>query len=170
MDLEWFHVLDGSFIKRPGQASLTQGKFAKIPLLLGTNTDEGFGVSGVNTDEDALNQLITSKRWVINTTQAERLLELYPNIPSLGEPYGWGNTTWPADGLQYKRYQSMATDLCMLGPKRLLAESMSKYEQNVYSYRWDAPKFNTTPTVIGINHFSEVSLECEMGGEEQSKC
>lgn len=157
--LEWFHVQDGSFIKRPGQASLKQGKFAKIALLLGTNTDEGFGVNGVDTDAQAINQLVHSKRWVVNETQATRLLELYPNIASLGEPYGWGNTTWPANGLQYKRYQSIATDLCMYAPKRLLAESMSKYEENVYSYRWDAPKFNTTPTVIGINHFSEVRFD-----------
>jgi hypothetical protein len=42
----------------------------------------------------------------------------------------------------------------------LLAEQMSKYEEKVYSYRWDAPKANNTPGAIGINHFSEVSGEC----------
>lgn len=154
--LEWFHVLDGTFIPRPGQQSLLQGKFAKIPLILGTNTDEGFGVNGVNTDDQALAQLTHSKRWTLNDTQARRLLELYPNDPSLGEPYGWGNRTWPEYGLQYKRYQSIATDLTMYAPRRLLAQSMSKHVDHVYSYRWDAPKFNTTPSVIGVNHFSEV--------------
>jgi acetylcholinesterase len=155
--LEWFHVIDGSFISRPGQESLKQGKFTKIPILLGTNTDEGFGVNGVNSDEQAVNQLIHSKRWVIDEEEAKRLLELYPNDPNLGEPYGWGNRTWPENGLQWKRYQSIATDLCMFAPRRLLAECMSQYEENVYSYRWDAPKFNSTPNTIGVNHFSEVS-------------
>ncbi|KAJ4395117.1 hypothetical protein N0V91_011053 [Didymella pomorum] len=154
--LEWFHVIDGSFIPRYGQESLIQAKFANIPLILGTNTDEGFGVNGVNTDAQAIEQMLTSKRWNIDEEQARRLLELYPNDPALGEPYGWGNRTWPEYGLQYKRYQSIATDLTMYAPRRLLAERMSDYVENVYSYRWDAPKFNTTPTAIGVNHFSEI--------------
>lgn len=154
--LEWFHVIDGSLIPRYGQESLLKGKFAKIPLILGTNTDEGFGVNGVNTDTQATEQLLTSKRWNVDEEQARRLLELYPDDPTLGEPYGWGNRTWPEFGLQYKRYQSIATDLTMYAPRRLLAEKMSNYVEGVYSYRWDAPKFNTTPATIGINHFSEV--------------
>jgi acetylcholinesterase len=154
---EWFHVIDGSFIPRFGQQSLQQGKFAKIPVVLGTNTDEGFGVYGVDTDEQLLQQLLTSKRWVVNETEARTLLKLYPNDPAVGSPYGWGNRTWPKNGMQWKRMQSIADDLAMVGPRRLLAESMSKYEEKVYSYRWDAPKFNSTPENIGINHFSEAS-------------
>jgi len=154
--LEWFHVIDGSFIPRHGQQSLVQGKFAKIPIILGTNTDEGFGVNGVNTDAQAIEQMVTSKRWNVNEEEARRLLDLYPDDPSVGEPYGWGNRTWPQYGLQYKRYQSIATDLTMYAPRRLLAQSMSKYVENVYSYRWDAPKFNNTPSTIGVNHFSEI--------------
>lgn len=133
-----------------------QGKFAKIPIILGTNTDEGFGVMGVNTDKQAIEQLLTSKRWNINLEEAKRLLELYANDPRLGEPYGWGNRTWPENGLQWKRYQSIATDLTMFAPRRFLAETMSKSLDYVYSYRWDAPKFNNTPNAIGVNHFSEV--------------
>ncbi|KAF1849536.1 lipase 3 precursor [Cucurbitaria berberidis CBS 394.84] len=154
--LEWFHTIDGSFISRPAQQSLTSGKFAKIPLLLGTNTDEGFGVNGVNTDAQAINQLTHSKRWNLNDEQAKRLLDLYPNDPSLGEPYGWGNRTWPENGAQWKRYQSIATDLTMFAPRRLLAERMTACGEDVFSYRWDAPRFNSTPGVIGINHFSEI--------------
>ncbi|KAF2704146.1 lipase 3 precursor [Pleomassaria siparia CBS 279.74] len=163
---EWFHSMDTSFVSRPGQVSLTTGKFAKIPIILGTNTDEGFGVGGVNTDEQAINQLVHSKRWVVNEEQAQRLLELYPNDPNLGSPYGWGNRTWPDNGLQWKRYQSIAADLCMFAPRRLLAESMSRFEKKVYSYRWDAPKFNNTPTAIGINHFSEIPFT--FGNTEQT--
>lgn len=156
--LEWFHAIDSDFIPRYGQESLTTSKFAKIPIIVGTNTDEGFGVNGVNTDAQAIAQLITSKRWNVNEAQAKKLLELYPNDPTLGEPYGWGNRTWPDNGLQWKRYQSIATDLTMFAPKRLLAEKMSEHVDNVFSYRWDAPKFNNTPNVIGVNHFSEVRL------------
>lgn len=153
--LEWFHVIDGSFIARYGQQSLTSGQFAKIPIILGTNTDEGFGVNGVDTDDQAITQLTHSKRWNLNEQQARKLLSLYPDDAALGQPYGWGNRTWPQNGRQWKRYQSMATDLTMYAPRRQLAEEMSKYVRNVYSYRWDAPRFNNTPSVIGVNHFSE---------------
>ncbi|EMD59087.1 hypothetical protein COCSADRAFT_176311 [Bipolaris sorokiniana ND90Pr] len=154
--LEWFHVIDGSFVPRYGQQSLKQGKFAKIPLILGTNTDEGFGVNGVDSDSEAIHELVHSKRWNVNESVAETLLKLYPDDPALGLPYGWGNRTWPQFGLQYKRYQSIATDLTMYAPRRLLARSMSEHVDRVYSYRWDAPKFNNTPDNIGINHFSEI--------------
>jgi len=123
----------------------------------------------VNSDSDAINQLVHSKRWNVNETVAEKLLELYPNDPTLGEPYGWGNRTWPQFGLQYKRYQSIATDLTMYAPRRLLAQSMSEHIDHVYSYRWDAPKFNNTPETIGVNHFSEVSTMLSVRSEKDCR-
>ncbi|CAG8955695.1 hypothetical protein HYFRA_00010961, partial [Hymenoscyphus fraxineus] len=152
---QWFHTIDGSLIPRFGQESLVTGKFVKIPILLGTNTDEGFGFNAVNNDTQAIGVLTHNQRFNINEAQAKRLLELYPNDPTVGYPYGWGNRTWPEKGLQYKRIWSIATDMTMFAPRRLFAEQMSKYVSHVYSYRWDAPKYNTTND-IGVNHFSEI--------------
>lgn len=112
---------------------------------------------GVNTDEQAVEQLLASKRWNVDEREARRLLQLYPNDPALGQPYGWGGRVWPENGRQWKRYQSIATDLTMFAPRRLLAEKMSEHVEDVYSYRWDAPKWNDTSGIIGVNHFSEVS-------------
>ncbi|RHZ69278.1 hypothetical protein CDV55_107398 [Aspergillus turcosus] len=155
--LEWFAAIDGSFIKEYPQISYTQGRLAKVPILLGSNTDEGtsFGTTGTNTDEDCINQLISSKRWVLTREEATRLLTFYPNDPALGCPYGWGNVTWPKLGLMYKRYESMAGDLTMAAPRRLLAETMARYTKQVYSYRWDVPALNTSST-IGVGHFAEI--------------
>ncbi|RAQ51002.1 carboxylesterase family protein [Aspergillus flavus] len=155
--LEWFAAIDGTYIKEYPQISITQGKMAKVPILLGTNTDEGtsFGTTGTDTDEECIEQLISSKRWVLNREQATKLLTFYPNDPALGCPYGWGNTTWPNLGLMYKRYESMAGDLTMVGPRRLLAQNMVKYRNEVYSYRWDVPALNTSST-IGVGHFAEI--------------
>ncbi|KAE8143921.1 Alpha/Beta hydrolase protein [Aspergillus pseudotamarii] len=155
--LEWFAAVDGTFVKEYPQISISQGKMAKVPILLGTNTDEGtsFGTTGTNTDEECVEQLISSKRWVLNREQATNLLTFYPNDPALGCPYGWGNTTWPDLGLMYKRYESMAGDLTMVAPRRLLAQNMAKYKSEVYSYRWDVPALNTSST-IGVGHFAEI--------------
>lgn len=96
-----------------------------------------------------------SKRWVLTHDEATKLLSYYPNIPALGCPYGWGNVTWPEEGLQYKRYESMAGDITMIAPRRMLAQAMSRFEDHVYSYRWDVPALNTS-TTIGVQHFAEV--------------
>ncbi|KAB8225932.1 Alpha/Beta hydrolase protein [Aspergillus novoparasiticus] len=155
--LEWFAAIDGTYIKEYPQISITQGKMAKVPILLGTNTDEGtsFGTTGTDTDEECIEQLISSKRWVLNREQATKLLTFYSDDPVLGCPYGWGNTTWPDLGLMYKRYESMAGDLTMVGPRRLLAQNMVKYRNEVYSYRWDVPALNSSNT-IGVGHFAEI--------------
>ncbi|RAH82887.1 alpha/beta-hydrolase [Aspergillus japonicus CBS 114.51] len=155
--LEWFGTIDGTFIKEKPQISITAGRFAKVPILHGTNTDEGtsFGTTGTNTDAECIEQLIASKRWVLDRDQATHLLGLYPNISALGCPYGWGNVTWPARGYEYKRYESMAGDLCMVAPRRLLGTQMARYEQEVYAYRWDVAALNET-SVIGVQHFAEI--------------
>lgn len=59
LGLEWFATIDGTFIKEYPQISYTEGRFAKVPILHGTNTDEGvsFGTTGVNTDAEAIQQL-----------------------------------------------------------------------------------------------------------------
>ncbi|KAL2838405.1 Alpha/Beta hydrolase protein [Aspergillus pseudodeflectus] len=155
--LEWFAAVDGDFIKEYPQISITQGRLAKVPILLGTNTDEGvsFGTTGVDTDEECIAQLISSKRWVLTEGQATELITYYPDDPTVGCPYGWGNVTWPARGLMYKRYSSMAGDITMDAPRRLLAQTMAQYKKDVYSYRWDVPALNETSN-IGVSHFAEI--------------
>ncbi|KAI2792220.1 hypothetical protein POX_b02257 [Penicillium oxalicum] len=155
--LEWFATVDGHFITQYPQISYRQGKIARVPILLGTNTDEGtsFGTTGVDTDEDCIAELTASKRWVLTHQEATRLLSYYPNISAAGCPYGWGNVTWPDKGLQYKRYSSMAGDLTMVAPRRMLAQVMSRFTRHVYSYRWDVPALNST-TTIGVQHFAEI--------------
>ncbi|KAJ5632333.1 Triacylglycerol lipase (LipA) [Penicillium lividum] len=155
--LEWFATIDGIFISQYPQISYREGKIAKVPILLGTNTDEGtsFGTTGVNTDEEAIKQLISSKRWVLSSPEATEILSLYPNISAIGCPYGWGNATWPSLGYEYKRYESIAGDLCMVAPRRMLAHTMSGFEKDVFSYRWDVAAVNTSST-IGVQHFAEI--------------
>ena len=57
----------------------------------------------------------------------------------------------------YKRYSSMAGDITMVAPRRLLAQTMAGYGQDVYSYRWDAPAKNES-SGIGVQHFADVGI------------
>ena len=60
--LEWFATIDGSFVTQYPQISYKKGKVAKVPILLGTNTDEGtsFGTTGTDTDEDCIDELTST--------------------------------------------------------------------------------------------------------------
>jgi len=46
-------VVDGDFLKNWGSVQLNKGQFVKVPIISGTNTDEGtaFGPQGINTTE-----------------------------------------------------------------------------------------------------------------------
>lgn len=56
---EWFAVIDGAFVTQWPVKNLKEKKFIKVPILVGSNTDEGvsFGTTGVDTDAQAIEQL-----------------------------------------------------------------------------------------------------------------
>lgn len=58
-DYGWLAVIDGQLIPQWPVKSIHGGNFLKVPLLLGSNTDEGisFGTTGVDTDAQAIEQL-----------------------------------------------------------------------------------------------------------------
>lgn len=115
----WAPVLDGDFITGWPSAQLRDGKFVKVPVLIGSNTDEGtaFGVAGINTDEEfaaiiAANiapgvEFTTGKTAAQLTAEVENF---YPNIQAAGEPSlkKWpvimpGDAVARSKGLQWRR-------------------------------------------------------------------
>ncbi|KAF7291238.1 Ricin B-type lectin domain-containing protein [Mycena indigotica] len=71
-------------------AAIRAGNWTKVPLLVGSNTDEGidFFLPGANTTaeaHDAMSPLLT------NSTQLDALFQLYPDIPALGSPFNTGD-------------------------------------------------------------------------------
>lgn len=73
----YFPVIDNDFLQEFSSIALEAGKFVKVPLLIGANSDEGtsFGASGINTDAEFA-ALVSSRGPDANTTV---ILEyLYP--------------------------------------------------------------------------------------------
>lgn len=50
----WVSVIDDDFLQDYCSTQINDGRFVKVPILYGTNTDEGTAISptGINTDED----------------------------------------------------------------------------------------------------------------------
>lgn len=122
---------------------LHDGRFPKIPILIGTNTDEGsaFGQgkgpngTGVDTD-DEMRSAIEAILGPDAPTQtgksldglADELLALYPDVQAVGVPslekfpvIEAGDSIATALGLQFRRTGALFGDLYVLGPLPMLS-------------------------------------------------
>ncbi|UNI14564.1 hypothetical protein JDV02_001181 [Purpureocillium takamizusanense] len=173
----WPPVLDGDFFQDFPTNQLSNGKFRQVPVLIGSNTDEGtaFGnptaVFGhpVNSDEDLRRGL--QKRLVSKQTTAEinglvdELLFLYPNIQSVGIPSlkTWPHVIQPNDsyaktlGTQYRRNTAIYGDLTIHYMRRRASLAWFKHGLPSYAYRFDVT-VNGLPPSIGASHFQEVAF------------
>jgi cholinesterase len=144
------------------------GSFIKIPLLLGSNSDEGisFGPTGFNDATAIYYGLLSNPSfsglaglpYQISPASARKLLQLYPNDPSQEPPYDIVNSTIFAQyGLQWRRSCAIYGDIVMIAGRRKLCVEYAAADQPVYSYRfatrpWDAAEAD------GVQHFVNVAF------------
>ncbi|EHK97118.1 putative Lipase 2 [Glarea lozoyensis 74030] len=156
----WNPIVDGDFLTDYPSNLAAQGKFIRIPLINGANTDEGtsFGVTGMNTEKDIFNSLLTFRKsaaYAIGPASARKLLELYPN-EGPQPPYNVPETTvFPKNGLQWRRDCAIAGDIVMIAQRRKMCEQYTHGRQKVWSYRFDTPLWNADVT-HGARHFVNV--------------
>jgi carboxylesterase type B len=157
--------IDNDFVATYPSIQLRNGDFVKVPLLIGTNSDEGnsFSPRGVvNTDAQflsMLNQTLYSAPPSISAI----ISYVYPNIPALGVP---SFSTWPyspnstiakALGSQIRRVQAYFGDLAVNAPRRFANHQWASHGVESYSYRFDVT-VGGLPAYVGATHFQEVSF------------
>ncbi|KAK3945319.1 hypothetical protein QBC46DRAFT_455519 [Diplogelasinospora grovesii] len=174
----WPPVLDGDFIADHPSNQLRDGRFVRVPVLIGTNTDEGTAFesgfsngSKVDTDADiaaAIRNIIgpdaTKQTGKTVDELVGELMYTYPNIEAIGIPgldkFGVikGNTTL-ADmvGLQYRRAGAVFGDFMMQYMRRRANLAWSQYGVPSWSYRFDVV-VNGVPAIVGATHFQEVAF------------
>ncbi|KAG6867645.1 hypothetical protein C0993_012828 [Termitomyces sp. T159_Od127] len=91
---------DGLYPDIPSRL-FAKGQFARVPFITGTNLDEGtlFTPFTINSEQQVHDFIIANFSPPIVPAQklettAEKLVELYPNIPALGSPFNTGNETF----------------------------------------------------------------------------
>ncbi|KAG5220602.1 feruloyl esterase [Salix suchowensis] len=107
----WDPTIDGPGGILPDIPSklLARGQFARLPFIAGTVLDEGttFTPKFITT-EDQIRQSIIANFTpspfgpAVLAKSAETILQLYPDVPALGSPFGTGNETFGLSS-QYKR-------------------------------------------------------------------
>jgi len=110
-------VLDGPNGLLVGRQSQVVLNKAKLPIIMGTNLDEGtlFIDQNVNSVEPIFNFLNGSTSPPLVSQEehlrvVERILELYPDIPALGSPFGTGNDTFGLNS-EFKRFSAICKKL-----------------------------------------------------------
>lgn len=146
----FFPYVDGDLIQESLYAQLLNGAFVKVPIITGTNSDEGiFTAIGININTDAEFRIGAA---AYGSNSSVPFLEvLYPNIPAAGIPEMW--TTPPAGrGSQTKRWAALSGDFTFVAPRRLTCQSWSKHNVTAYCYRFNGRVAN----LPGSTHYVEV--------------
>ncbi|KAG7445275.1 esterase 1 [Guyanagaster necrorhizus] len=137
-----------------------KGEFATIPFIAGSNLDEG--TLGLSTNTSFTDEVI---RDYIQTTYSafppyisddilDQLLELYPDDPSLGLPYGTGNDTFGLP-IGYKRVASMTGDLVIDAERRAWTQTATQAGVKAYGYQF-AQNTSLFAPHYGVPHTTEL--------------
>ncbi|KAK0717450.1 Alpha/Beta hydrolase protein [Lasiosphaeria miniovina] len=170
----WVPAMDGDFIADFPSRQVREGKFPRVPILAGQNTDEGatFGQNrsasrgGINTD-DELKESIT--RVILGPNPdlpalLRDLLYLYPDIQAVGIPSLEKFPVLTPEvrevtflGLQYRRTAALYGDWMQAYQRRRGLIEWSNHGVPAYSYRFDVTTAGV-PGYISAAHFQELTF------------
>ncbi|KAH7402541.1 Alpha/Beta hydrolase protein [Pyrenochaeta sp. MPI-SDFR-AT-0127] len=166
----WYPTVDGDIIPNYPTELLHSGRFAHIPHLYGTNSDEGTDnapAGGViNTDKEIYDFLKGSTGFGFPDAVIEKVLELYPDDPAQGIPLNTGDERFAEQGVQFKRIAAIMGDVFYHATRLDDARHYSKYAPT-YVYRFNTKPWQNNPIATeggnapaykGVSHFSEVAF------------
>ncbi|ORY75783.1 lipase [Protomyces lactucae-debilis] len=152
-----------SYLPRPDGKSLTdspttlvqQGKFAKVPFIVGDQEDEGtlFSLVQANltTTADVVDYLGTYFFNNAPRAQIQSLVDSYPNNPIAGSPFRTGllNILYP----QYKRLAALLGDATFTLTRRIFLELAAPQVPKAFSY---LGSYNYGTPILGSFHASDI--------------
>ncbi|RHZ45901.1 carboxylesterase/lipase family protein [Aspergillus thermomutatus] len=161
-DYNFSPVVDGDFIPDRGSVLLKKHKYVKVPIISGTNTDEGtaFGPTGINTTGQFYEYLTGAKHggsFKLPHSVAKRILQLYPDDPSQGIPEYLGSERVPSKGYEWRRTSAYAGDVTMHANRRRQCEAWTETSTPAYCYRFNVHAADV-PLLMGATHFEEVAF------------
>jgi acetylcholinesterase len=155
---DYMPIIDGKLLREWPHTAMISGRSANVPLMTGHVTDEGsaFCPTNLNTTEEMHNYLLYNGQYKLKNGTVNRLLELYPDNPTIGSPFNDVNTTtYPGYGAQFKRIAAMLGDYLLIAPHRFNAETSIAQNRSVWSYRFNIA-LPTSPPAFGIPHASDI--------------
>ncbi|KAJ8495360.1 hypothetical protein ONZ51_g1780 [Trametes cubensis] len=174
----WSPVIDGSGGVIPDLPSklLAAGTFSRIPFISGSNLDEGtqFVSTSLSSDDQLLQFLVNfidpaesgSTPSAVQSA-ANGLMQLYPNDPAQGSPYGTGSNTFGL-GSEYKRAAAIAGDIWFHSIRRAWDQAASGQGVKAFAYLFADPQAVSNPAQ-GVAHGSELGYVFGQPGTDPAK-
>ncbi|KAF1951775.1 alpha/beta-hydrolase [Byssothecium circinans] len=169
----FYPTVDGDIIPNFPTELLHSGRFAHVPHLYGSNSDEGTDNAPpgiINTDNDLYDYLLNSTGFGFPASVVREIMTLYPDDPAQGIPLSTGNERFAEQGYQYKRAAAIIGDVFYHATRLEDARWYAKCDPT-YIYRFHTRPFqnntNATftdyvgslaPAYKGVQHFSEVAF------------
>ncbi|PRP83487.1 carboxylesterase family protein [Planoprotostelium fungivorum] len=155
-------VVDKDFIPSRPSTLIKSGLYSHVPLLIGENLDEGTlfvnrSVNAFQTDQQ-ISSILKIYGGSLTSVQRKRWLQLYPNDPAVGSPYGTGNRTYYSE--EYKRASSIFGDLVFVSARRFMVEQASEKSVPVWTYLFDYvthPELINGTSYMGVKHADELA-------------
>ncbi|KAF3937687.1 Cholinesterase [Dactylella cylindrospora] len=153
---QWQYIVDGDLIPELGSEALKKGHFLKVPILVGSTSDEGtYAVGlGVNTTEELIENFRGATVLDLSNETMAEILAAYPDDPVLGSPSGTIERFPYPYGYQYKRFASIAGDYFLIAGRRFTARSWAERGATVYSWRFNTIP-NGVPREMGATHVAD---------------
>ncbi|KAJ6462098.1 sterol esterase, partial [Mycena sanguinolenta] len=152
----WTPHVDGDVIVQNPVVSVSQGGFLEIPLMIGSDDDEGtllaLAQTNITTDAGFTDYLESVALPNATAAQISKVMELYSQDPAQGSPFGTGDANQLTP--EFKRMAAFEGDLTLIGPRRFFLQHASS-TQNTRS--WLNKRGKSTP-YLGASHTSDVPL------------
>lgn len=150
----FFPYTDGDLIQGSVYDQLEAGQFTRVPIIIGTNTDEGlFTALSLSIDTDA--DFRAAVAGYGSNVTIPFIEAVYPDIPAIGIPEWWD--TIPTNrGKQTKRWAAFSGDYTFIAPRRLTCQRWAQYNVSAYCYRFNGDLPAVLPT-SGATHWVEVA-------------
>ncbi|KAL1407841.1 hypothetical protein Q8F55_007277 [Vanrija albida] len=151
--------IDGDLIPTHPYDIIKSGKFAKMPMIMGTTGDEGtaFVPLPITPPNEAANvQFIKTLGPTPLADQfSDKIFKAYPNDPAMGSPFNTGNQTF---GLPPSRKQLTAImgDMAFVSKRRFFQRAANKQgNSKVWSYEFKSLNPGSSPA-NGFVHAADV--------------
>ncbi|KAJ4288146.1 hypothetical protein N0V90_012163 [Kalmusia sp. IMI 367209] len=146
-------VTDGDFVQDYGSAQLELGQFAKVPIIVGANSDEGasFAPYGINSTEEFEANLST-----LPDSYRKAVVNAYPDDLHVNVIQSLGNQRpAPRFGKQFRRVATYYGDYVFIAPARRTAKTWASHGLPTYKFRFNADQKVFAPE-LRVSHFKEI--------------
>ncbi|KAK6510241.1 hypothetical protein TWF481_004957 [Arthrobotrys musiformis] len=152
-------MLDGDMIPEYASKLIKEGKFVRVPTIVGHNSDDGTSFTGIGSrainDETTLSNTL-KLLYEIDDTLANQILANYDSSASLPPAENYTGTVLPTFlGDLFFRTSAIMSDHSFTAPRRMIAQEFTARNVPVWSYRFKCVS-NGYPAYLGATHFTEI--------------